>query len=49
RLRRVQRMHGGEMHLLTDNAAYQSEIISADQVDAVEFIGYCFAILRNLR
>lgn len=49
RLRRVQRMHGGELHLLTDNPAYQSEIISADQVDAVEFIGYCFAILRNLR
>lgn len=49
RLRRVQRMHGGELHLLNDNPNYQTEVIGADQADPVDFIGYCFALLKNLR
>ncbi|MBR8055648.1 LexA family transcriptional regulator [Burkholderia vietnamiensis] len=49
RLRRVQRTHAGALHLLTDNATYANETIGADEVDAVEFIGFCFAHLRCVR
>jgi hypothetical protein len=49
RIRRVQRTHCGALHLLTDNTTYANEVISADQADAVEFIGYCFGHLRCVR
>jgi hypothetical protein len=49
RLRRVQRMHGGALHLLCDNPLYATEAIGADQADAVDFIGYCFGHFRLVR
>jgi hypothetical protein len=49
RLRRVQRMHGGALHMLCDNPAYAAEVICADEADAVDFIGYCFAHFRRVR
>jgi hypothetical protein len=49
RLRRVQRMHGGALHLLCDNPNYENEVVSADQADALDFIGYCFGHLRRVR
>jgi hypothetical protein len=49
RVRRVQRMHGGALHLLCDNPSFASDVIDADQADAVDFIGYCFAHLRRVR
>jgi hypothetical protein len=48
RLRRVQRMHGGELHLKNDNKSYSTDVIPVDQVDGVEFIGYCFALFRHV-
>jgi hypothetical protein len=48
RVKRVQRMRGGALHLLNDNANYETEALDANQAGAVEFIGYCFAILRRL-
>jgi hypothetical protein len=48
RIKRVQRMQGGTLHLLNDNPKYETEVLDAEQADAVEFIGYCFAILRGL-
>ncbi|MFM0244247.1 LexA family transcriptional regulator [Paraburkholderia sediminicola] len=47
--KRVQRMQGGALHLLNDNPNYQTEVIEADQIEAVEFIGYCFGVLRYVR
>jgi phage repressor protein C with HTH and peptisase S24 domain len=44
--KRVQRMQGGALHLINDNPNYETETIEADRVDDVEFIGYCFGILR---
>jgi hypothetical protein len=49
RVRRVQRMHGGALHLLCDNQSFATDVIDADQADAVEFIGYCFAHFRRVR
>ncbi|SDE42080.1 Phage repressor protein C, contains Cro/C1-type HTH and peptisase s24 domains [Paraburkholderia lycopersici] len=49
RLRRVQRMHGGELHLRNDNPIYATDVIPADQVDSIEFIGYCYALFRHVR
>lgn len=49
RIRRVQRMHAGALHLLTDNSAYANEVVGNDEADAVEFIGYCFGHLRCVR
>jgi phage repressor protein C with HTH and peptisase S24 domain len=49
RIRRVQRMHAGALHLLTDNPTYANEVIGDDEADAVEFIGYCFGHLRCVR
>jgi hypothetical protein len=46
RLRRVQRLHSGTVHLISDNQAYPTEIVEADQAATVEFIGYCFRQLR---
>ncbi len=46
RVKRVQRMKGGALHLLNDNPTYETEVIEAGEVEAVEFIGYCFGILR---
>jgi hypothetical protein len=48
RIKRVQRMQGGALHLLNDNPKYEMEVLDAMQADAVEFIGYCFGILRGL-
>jgi hypothetical protein len=48
RIKRVQRMQGGALHLLNDNSNYKTEVLAADQADTVEFIGYCFAILRRI-
>ena len=48
RIKRVQRTHGGALHLINDNPKYEMEVIGADQAEAVEFIGYCFGILRRL-
>jgi hypothetical protein len=47
RVRRVQRMYGGALHLLCDNADYETDVIGVDQADAVDFIGYCFARLTH--
>lgn len=49
RIRRVQRMHGGALQIMTDNETYANEVIGADEADAVEFIGYCFGHLRCVR
>ena len=49
RVRRVQRMHGGAVHLLCDNPNYAADVIDAEHADAVDFIGYCFATLRRVR
>ena len=50
RIKRVQRMQGGGLHLLNDNPNYETEMLDADQArTAVEFIGYCFEILRSVR
>ncbi|HDR8929190.1 TPA: helix-turn-helix transcriptional regulator [Burkholderia vietnamiensis] len=49
RVRRVQRMHAGALHLLTDNTTYANEEIGDDEADAVEFIGYVFGHLRCVR
>jgi hypothetical protein len=49
RIRRVQRMHAGVLNLITDNAAYEDEVVGDDEVEAVEFIGYCFGHLRCVR
>ncbi|MFK4442032.1 hypothetical protein ABH944_002477 [Caballeronia udeis] len=47
RVRRVQRMYGGALHLLCDNPDYETDVIDVDQADAVDFIGYCFAHLTH--
>lgn len=47
RIKRVQRMQGGALHLINDNPKYEPEVVGADQAEAVEFIGYCFGILRG--
>jgi phage repressor protein C with HTH and peptisase S24 domain len=49
RIRRVQRVFGGSLHLLCDNKTYATDVIPADQADAVDFIGYCFAHFRRVR
>jgi len=49
RVKRVQRMQGGALHLLNDNPHYETEVLDARRAGAVEFIGYCFAILRCMR
>ena len=49
RIKRVQRMQGGMLHLLNDNPTYETEVLDADQAGAVEFIGYCFEIFRSVR
>ena len=49
RIKRVQRMQGGTLHLLNDNPNYETEVLDVDQAGAVEFIGYCFEILRSVR
>jgi phage repressor protein C with HTH and peptisase S24 domain len=48
RIKRVQRMRGGALHLLNDNPNYETEVLDASQAGAVEFIGYCIAILRGV-
>lgn len=47
RVRRVQRMYGGALHLLCDNPDYATDVIDADRADVVDFIGYCFALLKR--
>jgi phage repressor protein C with HTH and peptisase S24 domain len=47
--KRVQRMQSGALHLLNDNPNYRTEEIEAHHAEAVEFIGYCFGILRHVR
>lgn len=47
--KRVQRMQSGALHLLNDNQNYRTEEIEAHNAEAVEFIGYCFGILRHVR
>jgi hypothetical protein len=47
-IKRVRRVQRGALHLLNDNSNYKTEVLDADQVNAVEFMGYCFAILRRI-
>lgn len=49
RVRRVQRVHSGALHLLNDNEAYPAEVIEAGEAEGVEFIGYCVGQFHRAR
>lgn len=49
RIRRVQRMHGGALHLHCDNPHYATDVIEADHADDIEIIGYCVAHVCRVR
>lgn len=49
RVRRVQRMTGGSLHLRNDNPAYENDVIELGGTDHVELLGYCFLVLRQIR
>ncbi|MGJ8525745.1 hypothetical protein LMG33818_001492 [Halomonadaceae bacterium LMG 33818] len=38
-LKRVQRMTGGEVYLISDNSMYQAEMFGAEEVSKIEVVG----------
>jgi phage repressor protein C with HTH and peptisase S24 domain len=49
RFKRVQRMWDGSLRLSNDNPAYAVDVVSLDDVDRIEFIGYCHASVQSVR
>lgn len=49
RFKRVQRMFDGSLRLSNDNPAYTVDIVPRDEMERVEFIGYCHASVQSVR
>lgn len=49
RFKRVQRMWDGSLRLSNDNPAYAVDVVSRDDVERIDFIGYCHASVQSVR
>jgi len=49
RFKRVQRMFDGSLRLSNDNPAYTVDTVPRDEVERIEFIGYCHASVQSVR
>jgi len=49
RFKRVQRMFDGSLRLSNDNPAYTVDVVPRDDVERIEFIGYCHASVQSIR
>lgn len=49
RFKRVQRMFDGSLRLSNDNPAYTVDVVSRDDAERIEFIGYCHASVQQVR
>jgi hypothetical protein len=49
RFKRVQRMWDGSVRLSNDNPAYSVDVVPREDVERIEFIGYCHASVQSVR